>query len=365
LLELILALALLGALMAVAWSLMGTFRDAEMRGWKLAHRTQTIRAARQWLQNDMQHLLQPALLTASTGASQVQLNGNTLGFTASISPSIDPIPFLEQLLTNPLANTTANAEELSAANLFTDTAAVASQAYGALWPDETLNVEYQLIPQEASATTAPASVMRSGAATDTLFTLIRRELMDVSSIESIRDPSLNATQANSDSERVLTAQDLYRQTDDTRPSRGVALRETRLDGLVRGQFQYFDGVSWRAEWNSEQSGGLPRAIALGFDFPARADMQPRQASTTTLAIDNASGTEEAGGGISSLTTGSMQSFAESALAAEPTVTSSSSGGDSSLMQSATHEVQIVVYVGRQASGSVDQQPFDSRTGGDF
>jgi hypothetical protein len=228
-------------------------------------------------------------------------------------------------------------------------------------------VEYQLIPQEVSAATAPATVMRSEAATDTLFTLIRRELMDVSSIESIRNPnpSLNASQANSDSERVLTAQDLYRQTDDTRPSRGVALRETRLDGLVRGQFQYFDGVSWRAEWNSEQSGGLPRAIALGFDFPARADMQPRQTSTTSLAIDNASGADEAGGGISSLTTGSMQSFAESALAAEPTVTSSSSSGDSSLMQNATHEVQIVVYVGRQASGSVDQQPFDSRTGGDF
>jgi hypothetical protein len=84
-----------------------------------------------------------------------------------------------------------------------------------------------------------------------------------------------------------------------------------------------------------------------------------------MDIDNASGADEAGGGISSLTTGSMQSFAESALAAEPTVTSSSSGGDSSLMQNATHEVQIVVYVGGQASGSVDQQPFDSRTGGDF
>ena len=88
LLELMLALALLGALMTVAWSLMGTFRDAEQRGWKLSHRTQTIRAAREWLQSDIQHLLQNEPSVANSPAIKSRLNGNTLGFTASIAPSL-------------------------------------------------------------------------------------------------------------------------------------------------------------------------------------------------------------------------------------------------------------------------------------
>jgi type II secretory pathway pseudopilin PulG len=363
LLELILALALLGALMAVAWSLMGTFRDAEMRGWKLSHRTQTIRAAREWLQSDMQHLLQPELLPASTGASNARLNGNSMGFTALISPSIQPVPFLEQLMTNPLANTNAASEEIPAASLFSDTDTIALQAQSSLWPAETLNVEYQLVPQEASATGVRAPAMPPTDPRDTQFTLIRRELLDASRVDSIRNPNLNASQVNSDAERVLTGQDLYRQTETTSQSSGVAIHETRLDGLTHVQFQYFDGVSWRPEWNSDQSGGLPRAIALGFDFPARAAMKPSQVSTVSSAVDNAIGTEDSGG-VSSNLSGSMQSFAESALAAEPTVSISSSG-ESSLMQVATHEVQIVVYVGGQASAHLSQQPFDSRVGGDF
>jgi hypothetical protein len=54
--------------------------------------------------------------------------------------------------------------------------------------------------------------------------------------------------------------------------------------------------------------------------------------------------------------GSVMSYADSALAAEPTIESPAIG-ESGLMQAATHEVQIVVYVGGQAKAKSSKQPF--------
>jgi len=87
--ELMIALGLLGALMAVAWSLMGTFGDAEIRGWKLAHRVQTIRSARDWLESDMQHLalsVRPTVLDMPVLSEGPYFTGDSLGFTATIAP---------------------------------------------------------------------------------------------------------------------------------------------------------------------------------------------------------------------------------------------------------------------------------------
>ena len=48
--------------------------------------------------------------------------------------------------------------------------------------------------------------------------------------------------------------------------------------------------------------------------------------------------------------GSQLSFADTALAAEPSI-GNSARGETGLMQSTTHEIQIVVYVGGNAGGS--------------
>jgi len=57
--------------------------------------------------------------------------------------------------------------------------------------------------------------------------------------------------------------------------------------------------------------------------------------------------------------GNGTSFADAALAAEPTA-ETSSVSESSLTQSATHEVQIVVYVGGQAKAKGDKQSFGTQ-----
>ncbi len=355
LLELMLALALLGALMAVAWSLMGTFRDAEQRGWKLAHRTQTIRAAREWLQTDVQHLLQNEPTAIATNAAESRLVGNSLGFTATIVPSLDPLPFLQTLMSDPLDRLNSVAEETPLASL-SDTEASATEASLAdarqsLWPAESIDIEYQLVPVAASNAETVNALLQSGPPEDIQFSVTRRERLSASGLRlnvgSLGDQALRSGAA----ERVLTAQDLYRQTDESTQSAGPSLRENRLNGLVNAQFQYFDGEIWQSTWNSDQAGALPRAIALSFDFPARADMKPYtpNSSPSTDELDSESL-------LDSRPSESQISFADSALAAEPAAELANTG-EAGLMQAATHEVQIIVYIGGRSSSDTSTQAF--------
>ena len=357
LLELMLALALLGALMTVAWSLMGTFRDAEQRGWKLSHRTQTIRAAREWLQSDIQHLLQNEPSVANSPAIKSRLNGNTLGFTASIAPSLNPLPFLENVMSSSRDSPIESVQAQSIAN--PNTEADLAEAQASLWPAETMDVEYQLTPIEERSATTESFSLPPNDLSSVQFSLTRREMMDVTAVESsTKNFNAGSYSQNSLADRVLTAQDLYRQTDETTKSSGMVIRETRLDGLTNVKFQYFDGQSWVSNWNSDLAGGLPRAIALCFDFPTRANMKPIEAKSVE---EGAQGNDQRDSNnlLNGRDSGSQLSFADAALAADPTI-EAPANGESGLMQAATHEVQIVVYVGGQASAKSNQQAFGSQ-----
>ena len=371
LLELMLALALLGALMTIAWSLMGTFRDAEQRGWKLAHRTQTIRAVRAWLQSDVQHLLRDEATQANSAnsrnsaGSRSRLVGNSLGFTASIAPSLDPLPFLEQLMADSQSLGNDVSEE-PVVSLYSDPDAMATEATQTRWTPETMEVEYELVPIESAADSAASVSLLSSELIDVQFSLTRRERLAANVTAGIG----NGIEARSSSsgiggmpatanlaDRVLTAQDLYRQTDDTIQPSGAVTRESRLDGLTNVQFKYFDGQSWQSEWNSDTAGGLPRAIALGFDFPARSQMKPTEAKQ---ASPNAAGASEENSSdlLARRPSDSTLSAAEIALAAEP-VAASATQGDIGLMQAGTHEIEIVVYIGRAAFPAI-QPSFGSQ-----
>lgn len=357
LLELMLALALLGALMTVAWSLMGTFRDAEQRGWKLSHRTQTIRAAREWLQSDIQHLLQSEPSVTNSPAIKSRLNGNTLGFTASIAPSLNPLPFLENVMSNSLDNPSDRVQAQSIANPNTEAALAETQT--SLWPAETMDVEYQLTPIEDRSATTESFSLPPTDLSSVQFSLTRREMLDASAVQSsTKNFNAGSFSQNSLADRVLTAQDLYRQTDETTKSNGMVIRETRLDGLTNVKFQYFDGQSWVSNWNSGLAGGLPRAIALCFDFPTRANMKPIEAKSAGKdAKGNAQ--RDSNNLLNGRDSGSQLSFADAALAAEPSV-ESPAPGESGLMRAATHEVQIVIYVGGQTSAKSNPQTFGSQ-----
>ncbi|TWU17139.1 Pseudopilin GspJ [Novipirellula galeiformis] len=366
LLELMLALALLGALMSVAWSLMGTYRDAEERGWKVARRTQVIRSARNWLENDIQHLAATALPerslhpspSASIASTTARLTGNTQGFSATIVPSLDPLPFLERLMSDPAA------DEFEEPILSSTSAVPATPTTATPWPAERLEIEYRLSP---SASPSSSQVNSPNVAVgldtpDVQYTLIRSELSSPNSISG-SDTTLGSSEATSAADRLLTAQDLYRQNEDQPIARGVPLKESRLEGLLECQFRYCDGQSWKSSWNSDIDGGLPTAIALSFNFPARSEMrrpEPPRPSSGPFEdeLDN--------------TQDDLQlSFADSALATEP-VAEVSTAGEESLMQREGHEVTIVVLVEARPMSRPASAPFSGpftgsydAPGGDF
>jgi len=352
LIELMIALGLLGALMAVAWSLLGTFRDAEIRGWKLSSRTQTIRSARAWLENDLQHLAmadsaaitttnaqKPAKFSRNAQATQsakaFPFSGNAMGFSTVIAPSIDPIPFLENLMSDTVQPEQASQLErvsslessLLGVNPIgeeSNMAAISSSP----WPAETVEIEYQLTPILSDSVSSSGS--RTSISNHTQFVLTRREILNANAKSVVDSPS----------EQVLTGQDLYRQSDEDVLVSSQPIRELRLEGLVNAQFRYFDGIAWRSEWNSAQQAGMPHAIAFGFDFPATSDMKDPSETTTPQSNGDGSSPEYA--------LDTNLPLEGSSLSTEA-VAEDASASDQGLMESSTNEVQIVIFVGKGSS----------------
>jgi hypothetical protein len=74
------------------------------------------------------------------------------------------------------------------------------------------------------------------------------------------------------------------------------LKEIRLYGVIKPKFQYFDGSQWLEEWSSGVQGGLPKAVAITFDFPPisqfkKPDPPPLESesddsSDETMELDN-------------------------------------------------------------------------------
>lgn len=341
LMELMIALGLLGALMAVAWSLLGTFRDAEMRGWKLSYRTQTIRSAREWLENDLQHLvlvaapMQPVSSTRAMAttfaprgltstARPAAFYGTAMGFTATISPSVDPIPFLGNLMSEPAeTNLAAPSEEMKLGEGFGEVARPAS-----LWPADYVEIEYELVPMPGNLSSKPSlsSSISDGLLDETQYSLVRREQVDVGS----------RTVSEAPSERVLSAQDLYRQADESVLANASPMSESRLDGLMHPQFRYFDGVAWVAQWNSGQRGGLPRAIAFGFDFPP--------ASEILHPSDRPPEEPNEGGRIEDNYLTTADPLLNPLEQESETIQERASGGNQGIMIASTNEVQLVIFV---------------------
>ena len=182
-----------------------------------------------------------------------------MGFSTVIAPSIDPIPFLENLMSDTMQPEQASSLESSLLGVnpmgeASSMAAVSSSP----WPAEAVEIEYQLTPVLSDSVSS--SGPRTGISDQTRFVLTRREMLDTTAKSVVDSPS----------EQVLTAEDLYRQSDEDVPVSSQPIKEVRLEGLMNAQFRYFDGIAWRSEWNSAQQAGLPHAIAFGFDFPATA-----------------------------------------------------------------------------------------------
>ncbi|KLU05741.1 hypothetical protein RISK_002373 [Rhodopirellula islandica] len=327
-LELMLSLILLAALMMVAWSILGSYRDAEQRGWNQAYQMQVIRIARDWLDSDAASLMEPRVSmspsstpTPSFSSHPTQLRpfqGNELGFEVDLIPSFDPLPWLEAVTQAeaPLSTTTqARSRENSSTSI-------------ALDPLTIHHLRYTIVPRDVISGAGPTD------SAEELFD-VQRELVPVD-----RWSKASA----SSSEKELTMADLYRVPDEERPIESAAdgaTLATSIRNLVAPRFRYSDGAQWLGQWDSQLKGGLPRAIELSFDLPSAST------SYETVVPEE----DEADEFVA-------EDFADMVMSSEPVATideSSSSGEDDALIR----DVRIVVFIaGSRLPGSLLGDPHE-------
>lgn len=263
-LELLIALGLVGALLAVAWSLLSTYQKAELNGWNLAERIRTVESVRQWLEHDMLHVVH-------FQQADAYFVGNTSGFTTTICPSVDPLPFFDKLLNSTNNSTMTIESDISQELGLVDSAEDPPGRHP--WPLDCIRVEYRMVPGSRQST-AKTSKIDGGSnlpspnimgATNALASqddrmLVRREL-GVRPAHHENDQDLRSES----SERLLTSEDLYRLSEPQDSTSTYTLRESILPGISNVQFNYFDGTHWKSNWNSQILNQLPSAIAIRFN----------------------------------------------------------------------------------------------------
>lgn len=284
LLELMIALGLLGALLAVGWSLIGNYQSAEVRSWSLVHRTNTTRLTRSWLQHDLQRIL-----LVSDDDAEDSFWGTDSEFELAVRASLNPVavfsqyldaqsqrlnsplgeePFLEPALTTTLPTLD------SADTLFDDQEnSPGRDPFQSQRAQDGWLVTYRL-EEDRGAT---ALLQEDATQVSRVYSLIRQESLPRASASAGAD-------TNNPADELLTIEDLYR-TEESELSEAAStsvVAEQRLDGLLNAQFQYFDGKSWSKQWTAADD-EIPAAVALEFDFPTPAQM--RKLSTPRPVLD--------------------------------------------------------------------------------
>jgi len=270
LLELMIALGLLGGLLALAWSMLGSYRTAEQRGWDQANRMQVIRAVREMIENDVDHWA--PLNDDSSGATADRgsrfsassgFRGTSTEMSIEMLPSIDPLPWLDEVTADPSLDDHPLSRPLG--------------------PLQRVRVQYTLVA---------TGMTPSG---DRLVNIKRQ-------MSLVADPDLSPRDSDGTSigARELTAADLYRIADDPMTGDDVlrlGAEMTMVRNLVGARLRYGDGKDWVDSWDETIRGGLPRAIELSFDLPPA--VNPNRVAITTADADGRA-SERNDGGIETL-----------------------------------------------------------------
>ena len=288
LLELMIALALLSVLMLLGWGMMESLQRSQERSWKLTQRVRVLRLTRNWLSNDLDHLAKGTAqgsLANDPLAGSVSFEGDVSGFIASVIPSLDPIPFLQRLGESSDPTSTNGALQDLSLESMTSTAeeAAMEQWKSSIWGSGVIDVEYRLEPVESDSDSQPVAEVQDPDSIQ--YELVRREWIPQSYFD-------NYLAANQPANGIQTPRLSRRgsgdsSTNSSTPPRGSNLEsliddesqwipplsETRLYGVVKPKFHFSDGITWLSEWSSTTQGGLPRAVAITFDFPPTSEFK--------------------------------------------------------------------------------------------
>ncbi len=254
-LELMIALALMVGLLAVAWSILGSYRNAEQRGWQQAYRLQVVRAVRELLEEDAAHWqlrserADADMATERPTAVASEFVGDPGGFQVTMLPSLDPLPWLA-LVTAPDKDLTSTTEQLGES---AGTATNSDLAAAVRSPLDRVRVTYRLSLDTTGGDEASYLLQRSVSSVTTAFGSWQEDASDASDAPA--------------ADELLTVEDLYRSEESDGGTSGndanIVIRH-----LVAARFRYSDGTTWQDEWDSLIRDSLPRAIELRFDHPA-------------------------------------------------------------------------------------------------
>jgi len=271
LMELMIALGLLSVLMLLGWAMMDSLQRSQERSWKLSQRIRVLRLTRSWLSEDLDHLARGGSAGSNPNdpdSVPMSFEGDITGFTATILPSLDPVLFLQRLGDQP--STMNQQSEVTIESLGATPEELATEQWKqSIWSGDRIDVEYRLEPiyQEDAMLAEiqdPETIQ---------YEIVRREWIPEAYFDQFRATSapINGVQSTKPL-RKGSASDLAK----TNPLEAMAaeetewippLKETRLYGVIKPKFQYFDGNQWLDDWSSSSQGGVPRAIAISFDFP--------------------------------------------------------------------------------------------------
>ncbi len=198
----------------------GTYKNAEERGWKLAHRVQTMRSVRSWLENDAVHMVPVSADPSTTPVHGVKgkFQGSATGFTVTIAPSVNPIGFFEQLM----SPSQENAVNDLSTPMGTEDDMAALEEPPSLWPEDSIQIEYRI--QSMGAVSRSSDGMLPSETQYEQFSLIRKENDSSRRGSSARTGTQglgNGRDGNAmpigdgsfPSERLLSGSDLYRQAE--------------------------------------------------------------------------------------------------------------------------------------------------------
>ncbi len=339
LLEVTIALAILMALLAIGWSMMGTYANAELRGWKLANRLQTIRAARRWMQTDLRQVaISPEMGLQSQTPKLRVFWGTSDRFQCRITPSIEPIAMLHASLNAGKAGESAEDVGTTFDSLRANRFEMVPPA--SPWPADEIDVEYQLENISKARGSQLGATAMASFDDQPWFRLIRRELADPANLSTNRTDTSGASarydSGNPLAERVLTGRDLYRQESTVVDENPYTRRIASIEVMVSATFAYFDGATWTSQWDSMQRGVPPAAVALSFDFPTVSEQSKARESTP----DGETNEFENG----------FVSAADAALATQPTAGEITTGERQLRSLNDTHAFHIIVAVTRSKGG---------------
>lgn len=273
--ELMIALGLLSVLMLVGWGMMDSLQRSQDRSWKLSQRIRVLRLTRSWLSEDLDHLARGGAFGSNpndTGSTPMNFEGDITGFTATILPSLDPVLFLQRLGDDRMESKAGYGEstEVTLESLAATPEEMATQQWKeSMWSGDKIDVEYRLEPIYDQET-----VLAEIQDPETLqYEIVRREWIPEAYFDQFRSTNqpLGGVQSPKAQRKGSAATGSQAGSLEAMAAGETEwippLKETRLYGVIKPKFQYFDGSQWLDDWSSGVQGGLPRAIAITFDFP--------------------------------------------------------------------------------------------------